>query len=74
MMAGIAASGGSSSHPNHIGAAPGADIYSVRIVNPSQVSEIDAALELLVVDLNCQVIMKTKVLDVQYQFHQMVFI
>ena len=62
-MAGITASAGGSSHPNDIGAAPGADIHSARVAdNNDEVSNIDLIAALdgpngLITKHNCRVIM-----------------
>jgi len=65
-MAGIVASRGGASHPNDIGVAPGADIHTARVVdNNSSIhgSWLEDALEELVVNRNCRVIMTGIALD-----------
>jgi hypothetical protein len=58
-MAGIVASRGGVSHPNDIGAAPGADIHSARIADNSNTMTnvfLTDALDELVIEQNCRVI------------------
>ena len=58
-MAGIVASRGGISHPDDIGAAPGADIHSARIADSNNVTTsvfVTDALDELVIEQNCWVI------------------
>ena len=58
-MAGIVASRGGVSHPNDVGAAPGANIHSARILDAGSAiyfHYIAGALDKLVTDHNCRVI------------------
>lgn len=57
-IAGIIVSGGSPSHPNHIGAAPGAVVHSARISNKQITSAyITDALDELIFKKNCRIIL-----------------
>jgi hypothetical protein len=68
-MAGIAASNGSSSHPNDIGVAPGVDIHSARVVDNNGIlssTYLTSALDGpdgLITKHNCRVIMTGFVLN-----------
>jgi hypothetical protein len=65
-MAGIVASRGGDFHPNDIGVAPGADIHTARVVDSNGSiygSWLENALEELVVNRNCRVIMTGIALD-----------
>jgi hypothetical protein len=58
-MAGIVASRGGISHPDDIGAAPGADVHSARIADNSNAMATDFvtdALDELIIGQNCRVI------------------
>ncbi len=57
-MAGIMASRGDQAHPDQLGVAPGAAVYSARVITNDSITfeSLAQALETLVVDNNCRVL------------------
>ncbi len=65
-MAGIAASRGGAAHPNDTGVAPGVNIHSARVINDNWTispANLITALDELITDHNCRVIMTGFVFD-----------